>query len=309
MNIQQLRAVREAVRHDFNLADVALALGSSQALLSRQIRGLEDELGVDLFVRAGERLVGMTGVGKTVLPLLELVLQDVESVRRVVGEWRTPHEGTLSVGVTHTHARYLLPQVVRDFRNRYPLVSLQLRQESSDRIAEMLRNDELDIGIAADQLAACPQIVAVPCFRHSSVIVVPHGHPLGAIGRPLTLHDLAPHPLVTYEAGVLGRQPLEEAFQRANLTPNIALAGIAADVIKTYVELGLGVGVIASLAWDEVRDSHRLRMLDASHLFPANTTHIGWKRGTRLSDAVSAFINTFAPASMAEVMQRPPVGV
>jgi LysR family cys regulon transcriptional activator len=308
MNIQQLRALREAVRRDFNLAEVALALGSSQPVINHQIRGLEDELGVDLFIRTGKRLVGMTGVGKTVMPLIELALRDVESVRRVIGEWRTPHEGNLSIGVTYAHARYLLPQVVHDFRARYPLVSMHLRQEPIGRIAEMLVNEELEVGIAADRLAGCPQIVALPCHRHGSVILVPHGHALSAIGRPLTLHDLANHSLITYESGTLGRAPIEAAFQRANLTPNIVLAAITADVIKTYVELGLGVGVVASLAWDEVRDSHRLRMLDAGHLFPANTTHIGWKRDRRLTDAARAFIDSFVPASLVEAAKRAQIG-
>ncbi|WP_250518389.1 LysR substrate-binding domain-containing protein [Caballeronia sp. ATUFL_M1_KS5A] len=304
MKIQQLRAVREAVRQEFNLTDVALALDSSQLLLNRQIRGLEDELGVDLFVRTGKRLVGMTGVGKTVMPLIERVLQDVESVRRVVSEWRTPHTGKLSIAVTHAHARYMLPQIVRDFRALHPLVTLHLRQESVGRIAEMLINGEVDIGIAHARLSGYPQLVALPCYRHASAILVPHGHALTAIRRPLTLSDLADQPLITYENGVDFRRRLDQAFRHANLSTNIVIGAVTADVIKAYVELGMGVGVVTSLAWDEARDSHHLHPIDAGHLFPLDSTHLGWKQGTALSDLARAFVSMFAPTLIVEATEQ-----
>jgi LysR family cys regulon transcriptional activator len=306
MNFQQLRSVRETVRQGFNLTLVAQALHTSQPGVSRQIKELEDELGVELFVRAGRRLLGLTPPGQAMLPIVERLLQDAENLRRAGAEYAGQDRGLLTVAATHTQARYALPTAVRDFRATHPGVTLHLMQGSPRQIAQMVLDGQADLGIATETLADVPGLVTLPCYRWTHVVVAPRGHPLAdevAAGQPLTLASLARHPIVTYEPGYAGRRHIDAAFARESITPDIVLAAMDTDVIKTYVELGIGVGVIASVGYDEQRDS-ALAALDARHLFAINTTRVAVKRGAWLRGYAYDFIHTFAPTLSRPVVQR-----
>lgn len=302
MNFQQLRSVREAVRRGFNLTEVAQALHTSQPGVSRQIRELEDELGVEIFVRAGKRLTGLTPPGEAVLPIVERLLGDADNLRRAGADYARQDHGPLSIAATHSQARYALPTAVRDFRAGYPGVQLQLHQGSPKQVAQMLLEGEADIGIATEALAHYDELLALPCYRWTHAVVVPPEHPL-LDGGPLTLKRLADFPLITYDAGYTGRSHIDEAFEQQGLTPSLALTAMDADVIKTYVELGLGVGIVASIAFDPERD-RTLRALDARHLFQVNLTRLAVRRGTWLRGYAYAFIEQFAPSLTREVVQR-----
>ena len=302
MNFQQLRSVRETVRRGFNLTEVAAMLHTSQPGVSRQIRELEEELGVDIFVRAGKRLTGLTAPGETLLPIVERMLLESDNLRRVGQDFAASTQGKLSVAATHSQARYALPQVVRDFRQQYPQVSLHLHQGSPRQVAEMLRTGEADIGVATEALASYDDLVTLPCYRWTHSIVVPPEHPLLALTEPVTLAQLAAYPIVTYELGYTGRAHIDEAFAREGLAPDIVLSAMDADVIKTYVELGMGVGVVASIAVDPERDRH-LRILDAGHLFEVNLTRLGLRRGVWLRGYAYDFIEAFVPTLNRTVVQ------
>lgn len=291
MNFQQLRSVREAQRRGFNLTEVAQALHTSQPGVSRQIRELEEELGIELFVRAGKRLTGLTEPGAHVLPVIERLLLEADNLRRAADDFASAGSGRLRIAATHSQARYALPPAVRDFRAHHPDVSLHLQQGSPQQIARLLLDGEADVGIATEALAHYPELVALPCYRWTHAVVVPPGHPL--LDGPLTLTRLAQFPIVTYEPGYTGRSHIDAAFDAAQLTPQIVLSAMDADVIKTYVELGLGVGIVAAIAFDEERDRH-LRALDARHLFEDNMTRLAVRRSAYLRDYVYEFIRTFA---------------
>jgi LysR family cys regulon transcriptional activator len=303
MNFQQLRAVREATRSGFNLTEVAGVLHTSQPGVSRQIRELEDELGIDIFVRAGKRLTGLTPPGEAVLPIVERLLLEADNLRRVGDDFNAQDTGRLSIAATHSQARYALPTVVRDFRKIYPQVTLMLHQGSPKQVAEMLLSGEADIGVATEALAHYEPLVALPCYRWTHSIVVPPGHELLGIEGPVSLEDLARHPIITYEAGYTGRAHIDDAFAKAGLKPDIVLSAMDADVIKTYVELGMGVGIVASIAFDPERD-RTLRALDARHLFEINLTRLAVRRGTWLRGYVYAFIEAFAPTLSRPVVER-----
>jgi LysR family cys regulon transcriptional activator len=292
MNFQQLRAVRETVRRQFNLTGVASALHTSQPGVSRQIRELEDELGLEIFVRAGKRLTGLTPAGERLLPWVERVLLDVDNLRRAGDDYVHGTTGTLSIAATHSQARYALPSAVHEFRTKHTQVQFQLHQGSPVQVAQMLLTGEADIGIASHQLAEHPDLVALPCYRWTHAVIVPPAHPL--LAAPLTLERLAAHPLITYEQGFTGRSSIDAAFQKASLTAQITLTAMDADVIKTYVGLGLGVGLIAAIAFDDERD-RPLVALDARHLLPINTTYVAMRRGGLLRGFAYDFIHTFAP--------------
>jgi LysR family cys regulon transcriptional activator len=301
MNFQQLRSVREALRCGFNLTEVAGVLHTSQPGVSRQIRELEEELGVEIFVRAGKRLTGLTPPGEAVLPIVERLLHDAENLKRAGEEFSAQTRGRLSIAATHTQARYALPQVVRDFRQLYPQVTLNLHQGSPAQVAQMLLTGEADIGVATEGLAQYEQLVALPCYRWTHSVIVPPGHEL-LDGAPLTLERLARHPVITYNAGYTGRTHIDEAFARAGLQPNVVLSAMDADVIKTYVELGMGVGIVASIAFDPERD-RTLRALDARTLFEVNLTRLAIRRGAWLRGYVYAFIEAFAPTLTRPVVE------
>lgn len=302
MNFQQLRSIREAARRGFNLTEVAAALHTSQPGVSRQIRELEDELGIDLFVRVGKRLTGLTEPGAQVLPIIERMLRDAESLRRAASDYAQHDAGPLSIAATHSQARYALPAAVRDFRALFPQVTLNLHQGSPKQIAQLLLDGEADIGIATEALAQYDQLVTLPCYRWTHSVVVPIGHPL-LDGAPLTLQRLAQFPLITYDEGYTGRTHIDEAFAKEKVVPSIVLSAMDADVIKTYVELGMGVGIVASMAYDEDRDRN-LRALDAGHLFAVNLTRLAIRRGSFLRGYVYSFIETFAPPLTRKVVEQ-----
>jgi LysR family cys regulon transcriptional activator len=306
LNFQQLRSVRETVRQGFNLTSVAEALHTSQPGVSRQIRELEEELGIELFVRAGKRLTGLTPPGHTVLPIVERMLLEADNLRRAGDDFARAGSGTLTIAATHSQARYALPTAVRDFRAAYPSVHLHMHQGSPQQVAQMLLDGSADIGVATEALTQYDELVALPCYSWTHVVIVPPGHALARLvadGQPLTLHELARHPIVTYEAGYTGRGHIDEAFSRHGLTPQIVLTAMDADVIKTYVELELGVGIVAAIAYDEERDRH-LTSLDARHLFAANMTRLALRRGSFLRDYVYAFIETFASPLARPVVEQ-----
>lgn len=303
MNFQQLRSVREAVRCGYNLTEVAHMLHTSQPGVSRQIRELEEELGVEIFGRAGKRLTGLTPPGKDLLPIVERLLLDADNLKRAGQDYSAQLEGQLSVAATHSQARYALPHVVKDFRDQFPKVTLHLHQGSPKQVAAMLLSGEADIGVATEALADYPQLVTLPCYRWTHSIVVPPDHPLLAQGGPVTLEQLARYPIITYELGYTGRSHIDNAFAAAGLHPEVVLTAMDADVIKTYVELGMGVGIVASVAVDEERDAH-LRILDAGHLFQVNVTRLGLRRGAWLRGYAYRFIETFVPTLSKEVVAK-----
>jgi LysR family cys regulon transcriptional activator len=312
MNFQQLRSVREAQRRGFNLTEVALALHTSQPGVSRQIRELEDELGIDIFVRAGKRLTGLTEPGRQVLPIVERLLHEADNLRRAGDDFARAGSGALRIAATHSQARYALPPVVRDFRANHPDVMLHMQQGSPQQVAKLLLDGEADVGIATEALAQFDELVALPCYRWTHSVITPPGHPLAqaaAAGQPLTLERLARYPIITYETGYTGRAHIDAAFRAAGLEIEVVLVAMDADVIKTYVELGLGVGIVASIAYDEERDRH-LAALDARHLFADNLTRLAVRRDAYLRDYVYAFIATFAApltrAAVEQARQREP---
>ncbi len=304
MNFQQLRSVRETVRCGFNLTEVAAMLYTSQPGVSRQIRELEEELGVTIFERAGKRLTGLTPPGRTLLPIVERLLQEAGNLRQAGKEFVSRLEGGLSIAATHSQARYALPHAVRDFRALFPQVTLNLHQGSPKQVAEMLLTGEADIGIATEALASYPQLVTLPCYRWTHSIVVPNEHPLlhNTTG-PLTLQQLAEHPIITYDQGYTGRSHIDDAFEKEGLRPNVVITAMDADVIKTYVELGMGVGIIASIAIDGDRDRN-LRALEARHLFEINVTRLAVRRGNWLRGYAYSFIETFAPGLNRQVVEE-----
>lgn len=303
MNFQQLRSVRETVRSGFNLTEVAASLHTSQPGVSRQIRELEEELGVDIFVRSGKRLTGLTPPGGALLPIVERLLLDADNLKRAGEDFSAREEGQLSVAATHSQARYALPHVVKDFRDRFPKVTLHLRQGSPKQVAAMLLSGEADIGVATEALADYPQLVTLPCYHWTHSIVVPPAHPLLAQASPVTLQQLVKFPIITYEQGYTGRSHIDAAFLAQSLQPNVVLTAMDADVIKTYVELGMGVGIVASVALDAERDKN-LRILDAGHLFQVNVTRLGVRQGTWLRDYAFSFIELFVPTLTKNVVSQ-----
>ena len=291
MNFQQLRSLREATRRGYNLTEVAAMMHTSQPGVSRQIRELEDELGVEIFIRAGKRLTGLTPPGETLLPIVERLLLEADNLRRVGQDYADSAQGRLSIAATHSQARYALPHAVRDFRALFPDVTLHLHQGSPRQVADMLLSGEADIGVATEALSSHEALVTLSCYRWTHSIVLPHGHPLLALQAPVSLGQLAQYPIITYEQGYTGRSHIDQAFARAGLVPEIVLTAMDADVIKTYVELGMGVGIVASIAFDPDRDRH-LQALDARHLFALNVTRLGLRKGVWLRGYAYRFIET-----------------
>ena len=294
MNFQQLRIIREAVQRNFNLTDVAAALFTSQSGVSKHILDLEDELGIELFLRKGKRLTGLTDAGKELQGTVERILIDAKNIKRLAEQFAHRDEGSLTIVTTHTQARYALPQVVRRFKQAFPKVHLVLHQASPAEIVALLDSGEADIGIATEALDGGNGFASFAYYDWHHVVVVPDGHPLTKLNR-LTLQALAEHPLITYHAGYTGRPRIDAAFAEAGVVPDVVMSALDADVIKTYVEVGLGVGIIASMAFDPSRDAG-LKSLDAAHLFPPNTTRIAVRRGHYLRGYAYRFLEECSPA-------------
>lgn len=303
MNFQQLRSIREAARNNYNLTEVASVLFTSQPAISRQIRELEEELGVEIFTRAGKRLTGLTTPGKTLLPIIDKLLREADNLKNAGKDFKEKDTGVFYVAATHSQARYALPAVVRDFRQIYPGVTLHLRQGSPQQIADMLLTGEADIGVATEALADYEQLVTLPGYRWSHSVIVPPEHPLLRQSTPISLEDLANYPIITYEHGFTGRAHIDEAFAREGLTPQVVLTAMDADVIKTYVELGMGIGIVASIAFDPERD-RLLCAIDARHLFEINLTLIALRRGIWLRDYAYHFLESFVPTLTPSVVRQ-----
>jgi len=302
MNFQQLRYVREAVRQGLNLTEAANALFTSQPGISKQIRELEDELGIEIFVRRGKRLVDLTEPGRTVVQVIERLLAEADNLRQVGKEFADRDSGSLTIATTHTQARYALPSVVQQFRAQYPKVRLSLQQGSPTQLAEMVIGGQADVAIATEALDHYPELLALPGYTWHHCVVVPQGHPLTKV-KLLTVDELARYPLITYSPEFTGRSHIDQAFASKALKMDLVLTAIDADVIKTYVELGLGVGVIAAMAYDAKRDA-QLRAIDAGHLFRDNTTRLAVKRAAYLRRYTYAFIQMFAPQLTPEIVDR-----
>ena len=302
MNFQQLRYVREAVRQNLNLTEAANVLFTSQPGVSKQIRELEEELGVEIFVRRGKRLVSLTDPGRIVVQVIERLLAEAENLRQVGKEFADQDSGALTIATTHTQARYTLPRVVQAFREHYPKVRLSLQQGSPMQIAEMVCQGRADIAIATEALDHFPELIALPGFTWQHCVIVPPNHPLTQ-AKKLTLEALARYPLITYSPEFTGRSHLDQAFAAKGLTMDVVLTALDADVIKTYTELGLGVGIVAAVALDRKRDTN-LHAIDAGHLFGSNTTRIAVKRSAYLRGYTYSFIQTFAPHLTREVVDK-----
>ena len=295
MNLQQLRYLCAIVDHGLNVSDAAEALHTSQPGISKQVRQLEDELGVRVFVRQGKRLASLTPAGESVVATARRALREIGNLKRVGAEFHSEDEGTLAIATTHLQARYVLPPVLRDFAIRYPKVKLELHQGNPTQVAEQTARGDSDLGIATEAVAMNPDLVTLPCYRWNRCVLVPRDHPLTK-NKPLTLAALARHPIITYDFTFTGRSQINAAFDSAGLVPNVVLTALDSDVIKTYVEMGLGVGIIATMAWDPVRDAGVFEQLDAAHLFAPSITRIALRRGTFLRGYVYDFIAGFAPA-------------
>ena len=293
MKLQQLRYLQAVVKHGLNLSDAAAALHTSQPGISKQIRQLEDELGVDILVRNGKRVVDVTTPGHVVVDIVERVLQDIENLKQVGREFRDQAAGTLTVATTHTQARYSLPRVVSAFKEQYPRVRLTLKQGSPPQLAEMVMAGEADIAIATEALDQYPKLLALAGYQWRHCVVVPELHPLLKEKR-VTLEMLARYPIITYDTAFAGRSHIDEAFRAQGLAPDIVLSAVDSDVIKTYVELGLGIGIIAVVAFEENRD-RLLRAIEVGHLFGTMTTRIAVRRGTTLRGYGYVFIELFSP--------------
>ncbi len=302
MKLNQLRYITEVAYRGLNVSAAAEALYTSQPGVSKQIRMLEDELGVPIFGRSGKHLTHVTTAGGEILAVAERILGDVQNIRSIAQEHVDESRGSLSIATTHTQARHALPPVVTAFRGRYPNVSLHMHQGTPMQIAEMAARGSVDFAIATEAIELFEDLVMMPCYRWNRSIIVPQGHPLTRVD-PLTLEAVAEYPLVTYVFGFTGRSKLDKAFADRGLAPEVVFTATDSEVIKTYVQLGLGVGIMASMAFDAERD-RGLTALDASHLFEPSVTNIGFRRGAYMRGFMYDFMQTFAPHLTMPVIER-----
>lgn len=293
MNLQQLRYLNEIVRRDLKISDAAAALYTSQPAISKQIKLLEEELGIEIFIRNGKRIAAITEPGKGLLAIAQRMLLDAENFRQYAQEFHSKDTGTLTLATTHTQARYALPPVVKQFVERYPKVKLGLHQGTPTQIAEQVLHGEADICIATESLSLYEGLVTLPCYDWHHCVIAPADHPL-LKEDALTLEAIARYPIITYDSAFSGRSKIDAAFEKAGLTPDIALTAIDADVIKTYVELGLGIGILAEITFIPEREPH-LCMMHARHLFKPSTTRIAIRKNEYLRAYTYDFIELFAP--------------
>jgi LysR family cys regulon transcriptional activator len=302
MNLHQFRFVREAVRQNYNLTEAAKALYTSQPGVSKAIIELEEELGVEIFTRHGKRVRSLTEPGRIILVSVEKILQEVESLKRVGKDYAAQDQGNLTIAATHTQARYSLPSAVAEFKRRYPKVRLSILQGTPTQVAEMVLHDQADIAIATEALSGYKDLVSLPCFQWHHVAVVQADHPL-LDRQNITLDDLARYPLITYDPAFAGRSKINQAFALRNLAPDIVLEAIDADVIKTYVELGLGVGLMADLAFNAERDRH-LRAIPVGHLFGSNITRVALKQGAYLRGYIYTLVELLSPVLTRKLVEQ-----
>jgi LysR family transcriptional regulator, cys regulon transcriptional activator len=302
MNLHQFRFVREAVRQKFNLTEAAKALYTSQPGVSKAIIELEDELGVEIFTRHGKRVRSLTEPGRIILASVEKILQEVESLKRVGKDYAAQDQGNLVIAATHTQARYSLPNAIAEFKRRFPKVHLSILQGSPTQVAEMVIHDQADIAIATEAISSYKELVSLPCFQWQHLAVMQPDHPL-LERKLLALDDLVQYPIITYDAAFAGRSKINQAFALRNLTPDIVLEAIDADVIKTYVELGLGVGIMADIAFNPERDKH-LRAMPVGHLFGTNVTRLALKQGAYLRSYVYTLVELLSPSLNRKLIEQ-----
>ncbi|WP_111978387.1 HTH-type transcriptional regulator CysB [Algibacillus agarilyticus] len=302
MKLQQLRYIVEVLNHNLNVSATAESLYTSQPGISKQVRMLEDELGVQIFGRSGKHLTHVTPAGGDIINIAQEILSKVESIKSVAREHTLPDQGKLNIATTHTQARYALPDVIKGFMGKYPKVSLHMHQGTPSQISDAAAKGEADFAIATEALHLYNDLVMLPCYHWNRSIVVAKDHPLAKM-RDVTLADVAKFPMVTYVFGFTGRSELDQAFSEQGLEPKIVFTATDADVIKTYVRLGVGVGVMATMAIDEATDKD-LVAIDASHLFKMSTTKIGFRKGTFLRQYMYDFIERFAPHLTKDVVEK-----
>lgn len=302
MKLQQLKYVCEIARHDLNISATADSLYTSQPGISKQIRMLEEELGVQIFRRSGKHLTEVTQAGKAIIEKAAEILDKVEDVRQIAQEFSDQSKGSLSIATTHTQARYVLPGLIKKFTTSYPEVSFHMHQGTPVQISELASKGTVDFAIATEALELFDNLIMMPCYRWNRSVIVPPGHPLDSESK-LSLDTLAEYPIVTYVFGFTGRSQLDRAFREAGLSPKVVFTAADADVIKTYVRLGLGIGIVASMAYDPVLDKD-LVSIDASHLFEPSTTKIGFRRGSFLRGYMYDFIELFEPHLSRDIVER-----
>ena len=306
MNLHQFRFVREAVRQNFNLTEAAKTLFTSQPGVSKAILELEDELGVDIFRRHGKRIRNLTEPGKRILTSIERILVEVETLKRVGKDFAAQDQGNFVIATTHTQARYALPKVLTEFTKRFPKVRVSIQQGNPQQMAEMLIHDRADIAIATEGIAGIEGLIALPGYQWQHVIAVQPDHPLLS-KKTLSLEDLAQYPIITYDKAFAGRTKIDKAFASKNLQPDVVLEAIDADVIKTYVETGMGVGIVAGVAYDAERDRN-LRVIPAGHLFGNNFTKVAIKQNAYLRSFVYTFIELFSPTLTRKLVEQSMAG-
>ncbi len=294
MNLHQFKFVHEAAKRGLNLTEAAKALHTSQPGVSKAILELEQELGVDIFARHGKRLKSITEPGRHVIKSIDVILNELNNLKSIGNEFSSKDTGTFSIATTHTQARYVLPQVLTNLRKEYPNVNISLHQGTPSQAAQMVLSEEADIAIATESLADYADLVTLPCYDWQHVLVIPPGHPLSLKKKPITLKELSQYPLVTYHPSFTGRQKIDQAFTKHNLNPNIALEAIDSDVIKTYVRIGMGVGIIAEMAVLPQMDAD-LIFQNASHLFGKNVARVAFRKGAYLRQFVLSFAQLLSP--------------
>lgn len=293
MNLQQLRYITEVIRCGLSISEAAISLGTSQPAISKQIAQIEEELDFQLFIRKGKRFVGLTPPAERLLPVIHVILRHIETINAIKEEFHQQSKGELTIATTHTQARYVLPTVISRFRNSYPDVRISLKQGTPMQVRQWIMTGEAHIGIATEALSDQEALIAIPCYSWHHCIVAPEDHPIFNSHLP-SLETLANYPLITYDDTITGGASIQQVFNAHNITPNIALLALDADVIKTYVQMGMGVGIIASMAYEPEKDKG-LKSLSLAHLFPARTTKIALSQGTFLRKYVADFICLFAP--------------
>ena len=306
MKLQQLRYLCEVAKRGLSVSDAAIALHTSQPGVSKQIRLLEEELGVEMLVRSGKRVVALTEPGRAIIEVAERVLREAANLKRVAEDYHGEDTGTFTIATTHTQARYSLPNVIKQFSERYPKVKLTLHQGNPGQIAKEVMAGKADLGIATESLADVDELMSLPCYEWHHCLVTPLDHPLLQQGS-ISLFDVARYPIITYDTAFAGRSKINRAFEQQGVTPNIILSALDADVIKAYVALGLGIGIVAKMAFEPERDTG-LRMIEIDDLFPLNTTRIAFRRDGYLRRYVYEFIELFAPHLTREVVERSRTG-
>jgi LysR family cys regulon transcriptional activator len=293
MKLQQLRYLCEVANQDLNLSRAAKKLHTSQPGISKQIQLLEEELGVEIFIRNGKRMASITPPGQTIVEIAKKILIEENNLRCVGQEFTDKDVGSLTVATTHTQARYALPPTIRQFTTRYPKIKLTIRQGNPTQISKLVTSGEADIAIATEAIEFFHELVMLPCYQWNRCIITPPEHPLLSLPE-ISLEAIVKYPIITYDFAFTGRSKINQAFEARGLVPNVVLTALDADVIKTYVELGLGIGIVAQMAFDPSRDKH-LRSIDAGHLFESSTTRIGIRKNSYLRGYVLDFIKMFSP--------------